>query len=99
MAQLHKSAFDLILLDQQLPDGTGLELLHRIQALEPGQAVVMMTGAHNLELAIEAIKQGASTLSTKPIKTDALQIVVDRVMETRRLSREVEALQPARMIR
>ena len=95
MAQLHKSAFDLILLDQQLPDGTGLELLHRIQALEPGQAVVMMTGAHNLELAIEAIKQGASDFIHKPIKTDALQIVVDRVMETRRLSREVEALQPA----
>ncbi len=92
---LDESAFDLILLDQQLPDGTGLELLHRIRLQEPDQAIVMMTGEHNLELAIEAIKQGAADFVHKPVKTDEMQIVVDRVLENRRLAREVEALQPA----
>ncbi|MCP3869703.1 MAG: sigma-54-dependent Fis family transcriptional regulator [Gammaproteobacteria bacterium] len=91
---LSKSAFDLILLDQQLPDGTGLELLKQIRTEEPGQAVVMMTGQHDLELAIQAIKNGAADFVHKPIKTDQLQIVVDRVLENRRLSREVKALQP-----
>lgn len=95
LALLQGSAFDLILLDQQLPDGTGLELLHRIRDQDPGQAVVMMTGEHNLELAIDAIKQGAADFVHKPIVNDALQIVVDRVLENRRLAREVEALQPA----
>ncbi len=91
---LQRTAFDLILLDQQLPDGTGLELLQKIHAEDPFQAVIMMTGQHDLELAIQAIKEGASDFIHKPIKTEELQIVVDRVLENRRLSREVEALQP-----
>ena len=91
---LKKSAFDLILLDQQLPDGTGLELLRQLCSEDPGQAIVMMTGQHDLELAIQAIKEGAADFIHKPIKIDQLQIVVDRVLENRRLSREVEALQP-----
>jgi len=91
---LRKSAFDLILLDQQLPDGTGLELLRQLCSEDPGQAIVMMTGQHDLELAIQAIKEGAADFIHKPIKIDQLQIVVDRVLENRRLSREVEALQP-----
>ena len=94
ITQLRKTAFDLILLDQQLPDGTGLELLRQIHSEDPAQAVVMMTGQHDLELAIQAIKEGASDFIHKPIKSEELQIVVDRVLENRRLSREVEALQP-----
>ena len=92
---LRQNAYDLILLDQQLPDVTGLDLLQQIREREPEQAMVMMTGEHDLELAIEAIKQGAADFVHKPIKTEALQIVVDRVLENRRLAREVAALQPA----
>jgi len=93
LSSLEQRVYDLILLDQQLPDGTGLELLHQIREREPEQAVIMMTGQHNLELAIQAIKAGAADFIHKPIKTEALQIIVDRVLENRRLSREVEALQ------
>jgi two-component system response regulator AtoC len=92
---LGKTAFDLILLDQQLPDGTGLELLQQIDTREPGPAVIMMTGQHDLELAIQAIKEGAADFVHKPIKSAELQIVVDRLMLNRRLAREVEALRPA----
>ncbi len=94
LAALERTAFDLLLLDQQLPDGTGLELLQRIRAREPEQPVVMMTGQHDLELAIEAIKAGAADFVHKPIRTETLEIVVQRVLERRRLAREVEALRP-----
>ncbi len=94
LQQLYRQAFDLILLDQQLPDGTGLELLQKIRAEEPEQPIIMMTGQHDLELAIQAIQDGAADFIHKPIKTDALQIVVERLLANRQLSREVEALKP-----
>ena len=94
LQQLSRQVFDLILLDQQLPDGIGLELLHKIRAEEPEQPIIMMTGKHDLELAIKAIQDGAADFIHKPIKTDELQIVVERVLANRQLSREVEALKP-----
>ncbi len=94
LTQLNQHAFDLLLLDQQLPDGTGLDLLQAVRAQEPDQLIVMMTGQHDLELAIRAIKSGAADFVHKPIETDELQIVVDRVLEARRLSRQVQALVP-----
>ncbi len=79
-----EKAFDLILLDQRLPDGFGIDLLVQILQMHPGQAVVMMTGEHDLELAIDAIKKGATEFVHKPIRTEELQAVVDKVLETRR---------------
>ena len=89
-----ESSVDLILLDQQLPDGNGLDLLQTIHTEDPLQSIIMMTGQHDLELAIQAIKSGATDFIHKPIKIDELQIVVERVLANQRLSREVEALQP-----
>ena len=84
-------AFDLVLLDQQLPDGTGVELLAKLRDQEPDLPVMMMTGQHDLELAIEAIKMGAAEFVHKPIRTEQLQGTVDRLLENRRLTREVAA--------
>ncbi len=86
-------ATDLVLLDQRLPDGTGLELLKTLRAEEPDLPVIMMTGAHDLDLAIEAIKLGAHDFVHKPVKTEELEHVVSRALETRRLARELAALQ------
>ncbi len=51
---------DLILLDQQLPDGLGNELIPELRSLSPESRIIMMTGVHDLELAIQAIQDGAS---------------------------------------
>jgi len=94
LERLRETAFDLILLDQQLPDGQGIDLLKQIREEVPNQSIIMMTGQHDLDLAIKAIKSGASDFVHKPIKTEALQHVVNRVLENRRLTREAEALKP-----
>jgi two-component system response regulator AtoC len=88
LQQLHSIEPDLILLDQQLPDGTGLGLLKSILGTHPEQAVIMMTGQHDLELAIEAIKAGARDFVHKPIDTPSLDQAVTKVLEQQRLSRE-----------
>lgn len=93
LERIRASAFDLLLLDQRLPDGNGIDLLRRIGEESLDQSVIMMTGQHDLELAIEAIKLGAADFIHKPIKLGELQHVVDRVLQNQRLSREVRALQ------
>jgi DNA-binding NtrC family response regulator len=79
-----QAAYDLVLLDQRLPDGLGIDLLDDLLALVPRQAVIMMTGEHDLELAIDAIKKGAAEFIHKPVQTEALQAVVDKTLEARR---------------
>lgn len=95
LERVSDNAFDLLLLDQQLPDGTGIELLETVLSREPDLPVVMMTGQHDLELAIEAIGKGAADFVHKPVETAQLQQTVIRLLENRRLSREVEALRGA----
>ncbi|TVO76973.1 sigma-54-dependent transcriptional regulator [Sedimenticola selenatireducens] len=92
--KIKQAAYDLLLLDQQLPDGNGIDLLQKIKDESLDQTVIMMTGQHDLELAIEAIKLGAADFIHKPIKISELQHVVDRVLENQRLSRAVKALKP-----
>jgi DNA-binding NtrC family response regulator len=79
MAMAAGSGFDLVLLDQQLPDGEGVDLVPRLLQDRPQLPVVMMTGQHDLELAIEAIKRGAVDFVHKPIRTATLQATVDRL--------------------
>ncbi len=86
------NAYDLLLLDQQLPDGTGMELMASVLSQEPDLPVVMMTGQHDLELAIEAIGKGAADFVHKPVETTQLQQTVHRLLKNRRLSRELQAL-------
>jgi DNA-binding NtrC family response regulator len=89
-------AFDLVLLDQQLPDGRGIDLLPELLARRPDTAVIMMTGQHDLELAIEAIKLGATDFVHKPIKTATLQVAVDKALAAR-AARGAGAVPPQRL--
>jgi len=77
-----KRHFDFILLDQQLPDGLGIDTLPKLIEIAPNTPVIMMTGAHDLELAIEAIKLGAADFVHKPVKAEVLQASVDKVLAT-----------------
>ncbi|MCB1787748.1 MAG: sigma-54-dependent Fis family transcriptional regulator [Gammaproteobacteria bacterium] len=95
LAQFRDSDADIVLLDQQLPDGLGIELLPRLLEVRSDAAVVMMTGQHDLELAIRAIKAGALDFVHKPIKTATLQATVDKVLAGRRARRPASAARPA----
>lgn len=80
LAHLQRHRPDLVLLDQQLPDGLGNELIPRIHELSPASRIIMMTGVHDLELAIQAIQDGASDFIHKPVKTEVLQQAVDKAL-------------------
>jgi DNA-binding NtrC family response regulator len=88
--------YNLIMLDQQLPDGHGIDLLPRLISAQPEASVIMMTGLHDLELAIRAIKIGAADFIHKPIKTPTLQATVDKVLTAQTPEPQQSAADPGR---
>lgn len=94
LAQLTSAPFDFAMLDQQLPDGLGIDLLPRLLKQAPGLPIIMMTGQHDLELAIDAIKLGAADFVHKPVKTDALQAAVEKVLAQKKPAAEPTAAAP-----
>jgi signal transduction histidine kinase len=93
---LHKlegDDFDLVLLDVMLPDGRGIDLLEPIHARDPDTVCVIITGYATVELAVEAIKQGAYDFISKPFTSDLLLMTVNQGLEKRRLSQEAKRLE------
>ncbi|MDF1500114.1 MAG: hybrid sensor histidine kinase/response regulator [Anaerolineales bacterium] len=88
--KIETNVFDLILLDVMLPDGRGTELLPVVKNYDPEIVVVIITGFATVELAVEAIKQGAYDFIAKPFDPDLLEMTVRQGLEKRRLSLEAE---------
>ena len=58
---------DLVLLDQYLPDGDGLELIKSLHAIDAELPIILMTGSGSVDMAVEALKQGANDFLEKPM--------------------------------
>jgi DNA-binding NtrC family response regulator len=78
---------DALLLDQQLPDGTGLELMGSLRKIAPGVPAILLTAHGSIELAVQAIKQGAEQFLTKPVDMPALLVLLERALEGQRSRR------------
>jgi two-component system nitrogen regulation response regulator GlnG len=83
---------DVIVLDIQLPDGTGLELFERIRNADPKRPVIFITAHGTTDTAIEAMKRGAFDYLTKPIDLEQMSRLLARAFEAARLMREPAAL-------
>ncbi len=80
---------DLIILDMMLPDGSSLDILPTFRKLAPNSPVIIITAHYDMETTIRAMKLGAFDYLHKPFRDpSALDAVVDRAMEVRRLSRK-----------
>jgi DNA-binding response OmpR family regulator len=65
--------WDVVLLDQRLPGIDGLETLRRLRQKDPAVCVVMVTAFASIELAVDAMKLGATDFLRKPVAADALR--------------------------
>lgn len=88
----------LALLDINLPDGSGLDILKAARETDPEIAVVMMTAYPELKTAIRAMREGASDYIVKPFELEDLHMTVDRAFELRSLRRDVERLKRERRV-
>jgi two-component system response regulator HydG len=79
---------DVIVTDLRLPVMDGAELLQRAKAADQELEVIMITGHGTVEVAVEAIKEGAYDFITKPVKKAQLLRAVEKASEKQYLQRE-----------
>jgi two-component system nitrogen regulation response regulator GlnG len=79
---------DVILLDMNLPDLSGLEVYQRVRQIDGRIPVIFITWAATADTAIEAMKQGAYDYLFKPLDLSRLRTVVVQALELGRLMRE-----------
>ncbi len=84
--------FDVLLLDQNMPGPSGLEILSELRPSGRAPEVIMMTGYPTVETAVEAMKSGAFDFLSKPFQIQHLAMVVRKAAEQRRLKRENSVL-------
>ncbi len=87
-AALSAEPFDVLLVDQRLPDGEGLGLLSAVREADPLTPLVLVTAYATVELAVEAMRCGAFDVVTKPFTPESIVAVVRRACERAELLRE-----------
>ena len=82
---------DLVLLDYMMPDMSGLEVLKELRRRKYDLPVVMITAYGTIERVVEAMKEGAYDLVTKPFDPDHLRIVIEKALGRQKAPNGTEA--------
>ncbi len=81
--ELKNNQYDLVLLDMDMPDVTGLDILKNINENNIDVETIVLTGVEDVELAVSAMKLGAVEYLTKPVDNDRLLNLINSVLENR----------------
>jgi CheY-like chemotaxis protein len=91
---LQREPFQAVLTDLKMPNVGGLELLRAIKASYPTLPTVMITGYPSVEVAVEAMKEGAADFITKPLRLDNLELVLDKLSKSPHLNGSAATASP-----
>jgi response regulator RpfG family c-di-GMP phosphodiesterase len=73
--------YDVLVSDINMPGSSGIELLTKAKAAAPSIPIVMITGYPSIDIAVEAMKSGATDFLTKPFKGEELERVIRKVTD------------------
>lgn len=88
---IENNSVDMAILDVQLPDISGLEVLRKIRQEMPEVPVLMITAYASVDSAVEAMKEGALDYLEKPLDLEELHLVVERELGNAAVRRLVDA--------
>jgi two-component system, NtrC family, response regulator HydG len=82
---LGEKEYDLVFLDIKMPNMGGIEVLEQIKADYPHCMVVMITAYGSVETAVDAMKRGANDYLMKPFKPEDLALLVEKLLQQKRI--------------
>jgi two-component system, NtrC family, response regulator HydG len=91
---LRSHVADVVITDLQMPGMSGIDLCREVSARHPDVLMIVLTGVVGLDSAIRAIRAGAYDFITKPVRTDLLEIALQRALQHLAVRHEVKRLQP-----
>ncbi len=80
---------DVAIVDLKLPDGSGLDLLHRVKEHFPDISVIILTGHATVDSAVKALKVGAEDYVTKPVDLPRLQVILKSIEDKQMMKQEI----------
>lgn len=92
LAEIEKEAPAVVLLDIELPDMNGLEILRHIKTHQIPSSVVVITAHGSINTAVEAMRDGAYDFIVKPFNANRLHVTVKNALERQELSRIVDTI-------
>ncbi len=99
MARVLVQPPDLIILDHQLPDMTGLEIMRHVRERGSRAAVIMVTAHADVPIAVAALKDGAADFLTKPVALEELGAAVDTALRRRHVEQRLAYFRNAEQAR
>lgn len=91
--EFRASDFNLVILDQRLPDGKGLDLFGEMRSERARQMAILITGYADIRDAVSAVREGLFDYLTKPFENlDELDAVINKALEMDRAYREITDL-------
>lgn len=77
----NQTVWDLVLLDQRMPGLEGLTVLGQMRYQQPDAKIIMVTAFGTIDLAVDAMKAGATDFLRKPFTTEMLRGAVDAALQ------------------
>jgi len=86
--KLRRGSFDILLVDAMMPGMSGLEMMKQVRKIAPDIIGIIITGYATIELAVQAIREGAHDFIAKPFTQELLLHIINREVDRARLHRE-----------
>lgn len=92
LATVKEQDFDLSIVDLKIGRGDGISLMAEIHSRRPSMPIIILTAHGSIESAVEAMQKGAYSYLTKPFEPQELFAQMEKALENRRLTSEIERL-------